>query len=290
MPSQNLRAQVARTMAAAPAVLRLLEKRGSRFASAFSAAAAAAKPAATAAAKPISRWLGYGAKGALGVGGLYGTGLVGYHGLGIGKPVDHSGKFNTASGQLQSLHGQYEQDIRDTQAGTYNPMTGGRADSWYSRIFGFEGLSPAERAQQVKAMQDKLTAAQKGTGTLGGYRGRNGWLYTSPDWYGSTYQTLRDKALQHAQQGVNQRDFSPGVLNAMMLDGGGTRQIDDGARTAMQEFIKAYGPQTTQTPSASARYSYIGARPPGPVNYAQFGPANYGIDYSGFYQPPGAAR
>ncbi len=231
---------------------------------------------------------------AVGAGGAYGGGMTAYHGLGIGKPPDHQSEFNRNRELLQGqahedgrggMLGQYDHDIAAVEGGTYNPHTGRRHDDWYSQIFGFQGLSAPERRQQADAMRAKLEAARAGTGSLGDYRGnRRGWFGTGES---MTYEQARQKAMQAAQSGVNQSTFNPGLMQRALLDGA-PRQVSDDARTAMQSFIQAYGPKAPSarpTPAAQ-RFSYIGGRPTGPIDFSHLGlGSGFGHDYSALYQP-----
>lgn len=227
-----------------------------------------------------SHWL---PRTAVGLGGAYGLGYGTYHGLGYGKPVDPAQQFGRYRELTDRLHDQYEADISAVSSGRYNPHTGQRDGDWYSYLFGFQGLSPAEKAQQVEAMRAKLEAARAGTGTLGAYRGNQPGL----SGYGenATYDTIRQQALAASQAGLNQADTRPGLFRRMMFDGT-PRVVSDDAQTAMKAFIEKYGPKPTVPKPVASRFSYIGGRPYGPVDFSHLGAGTgFGHDYSGYYQP-----
>lgn len=244
------------------------------------AAAGATVPTAAAAANPLMYRIGASTPFRLGAAGagLYGAGLGTYHGLGWGKPGDPNAQFDQHRGFAENLEGQFQGDIDAVRAGTYNPLTGARANSLWSGIFGFQGLSPAERDQQIASMEEKLRAARAGTGDLGNYRGTN--------WSSTTHSQARQQALDAANQGVNKGTHSPGLYQRMMFDGS-PRTVSDDAASAMREFISKYGPKKN-TPSAASRFSFIGGRPTGPVDFSHLGMGTgFGHDYSGYYQPYG---
>ncbi len=295
MSSAGLLGQVARTAAMAAGARQRMQKRAwiARGAGNFlrgmaGAAPKLATPGLTSAMHTAGK---YTANTALAAGGLYGAGMTGYHGLGIGKPPDHQAKFNENSQMMNRLHDQYSSDIDAVEAGTYNPHTGARADGWWSGIFGFQGLTPAERSQQVAAMKAKLQAAQTGTGTLGDYRGNaRGWLRNGESIYGTNYDEMRQQALQSAQSGLNQPSYRPGLLQTALLDGT-PREVGGDAQQAMQSFITKYGPKAAKPATAAQRFSYIGGRPAGPVDFSHLGlGSGFGHDYSGYYQPYGMVQ
>ena len=307
MASASLLERVVRTSALAAGARQRMQKRASLLGAAGKAIGGianfgrglvgAAPKLAPGAGKSVMHAMGANtpARVLAGAGGLYGAGYGAYHGLGIGKPPNHQAEFDKNRMMMggddgnSGLHGQYQSDIDATELGYYNPHTGARHDDWYSRIFGFQGLSASERKQQVASMQAKLDAAKAGTGTLGDYRGNTrGWLRNGETLYGTTYDQMREQAMQAAQAGVNQSGFRPGLMQRMMFDGV-PRQVSDDAQKNMQSFIQKYGPKAPGRPvSAAHRFSYIGGRPAGPVDYSHLGlGTGFGHDYSGYYQPYG---